>query len=84
LAKAQVSWLGASELKAGPRPRRQGGVLGDDGVLDDATTAANAGKLVVAGYFQPPTQQHDGSQTQRAGHMVANDNDLIRSPPIPA
>lgn len=27
-------------------------------------------KLVVAGYFQPPTQQPDGSQIQRAGHIV--------------
>jgi hypothetical protein len=33
------------------------GMSGDDGVLDNAITAANAGKLVVAGYFQPPTQQ---------------------------
>jgi hypothetical protein len=24
---------------------------------------------VVAGYFQPPTQQPDGSQIQRAGHI---------------
>jgi hypothetical protein len=27
------------------------------------------GKLVVAGYFQPPTQQSDGTQVQRAGHI---------------
>ena len=27
------------------------------------------GKLVVAGYFQPPTQQPDGAQVQRAGHI---------------
>jgi hypothetical protein len=27
------------------------------------------GKLVVAGYFQPPTQQPDGTQVQRAGHI---------------
>jgi hypothetical protein len=27
------------------------------------------GKLVVAGHFQPPTQQPDGTQVQRAGHI---------------
>jgi len=43
---------------------------GDEGVLDDAITAANAGRLVAAGYFQPPTQQPDGPQIQRAGHIV--------------
>jgi hypothetical protein len=43
---------------------------GDDGVLDNPITAANAGKLVVAGYFQPPTQQPDGREIQRAGHIV--------------
>jgi len=28
------------------------------------------GKLVVAGYFQPPTQQSDGTEIQLAGHIV--------------
>jgi hypothetical protein len=46
------------------------GMSGDDGVLDNAITAANAEKLVGAGYFQPPTQQPDGTQIQRAGHIV--------------
>ena len=32
--------------------------------------AANAGKLVVAGYFQPPTQQPDGTQVEGTGHIV--------------
>ena len=28
------------------------------------------GKLVVAGYFQPPTQQPDGTEIQRPRHIV--------------
>jgi hypothetical protein len=74
LANAQVSWLGGigtdSGLTAGEAGWNSLETSGDDGVLDDAITAANAGKLVVAGYFQPPTQQPDGSQIQRAGHIV--------------
>jgi hypothetical protein len=74
LANAQVSWLGGVGTESGPTAAEAGwnslGTSGDDGVLDDAITAANAGKLVVAGYFQPPTQQPDGSQIQRAGHIV--------------
>ena len=55
--------------------RREGrmahpGASGDEGVLDAAITAANAGKLVVAGYFQPPTQQPDGTQVEGTGHIV--------------
>jgi hypothetical protein len=73
-ANAQVSWLGglgnesaSTAVEAGWTPL---GMSGDDGVLDDAITAANAGNLVVAGYFQPPTQQPDGAQIQAAGHIV--------------
>ena len=75
LANAQISWLGGVGTESGPTAAEAGwnslGTSGDDGVLNDAITAANAGKLVVAGYFQPPTQQPDGSQIQRAGHIVA-------------
>jgi hypothetical protein len=74
LANAQVSWLGGVGTESGPTATKAGwssvGASGDDGVLDRAIAAANAGKLVVAGYFQPPTQQSDGSQIRRAGHIV--------------
>lgn len=46
------------------------GTSGDDGVLDAAVTAANTGKLVVAGYFQRETPAADGTTTQGAGHIV--------------
>jgi len=74
LANAQVDWLGGVGTESGPTASESGwtplGASGDDGVLDTAITAANAGKLVIAGYFQPPTeQQPDGTQTQGAGHI---------------
>jgi hypothetical protein len=46
------------------------GMSGDDGVLDTAIIAANAGELVVAGYFQPPIPRPDGTQVQGAGRIV--------------
>src|SRR5277367_3758868 len=71
LANAQVSWLSGVGTESGPTAVEAGwshiGKSGANGVLDKAVAAANAGKLVVAGYFQPPTQQADGSQKQRAG-----------------
>jgi hypothetical protein len=74
LANAQVSWLGGGANDSGPTAEEADwaplGMSGDDGVLDSAITAANAGKLVVAGYFQPPTQQPDGTEIQLAGHIV--------------
>jgi hypothetical protein len=74
LANAQVSWFDGGGNESGPTAGEAGwtplGMSGDDGVLDNAITAANAGKLVVAGYFQPPTQQPDGTQIQGAGHIV--------------
>jgi hypothetical protein len=74
LANSQVSWLSGDGNESGPTAEEAGwtalGMSGDNGVLDHAITAANAGKLVVAGYFQPPTQQPDGTQIQQAGHIV--------------
>jgi hypothetical protein len=73
LANAQVTWLGGGN-ESGPTASESGwralGVSGDDGILDAAIIAANAGKLVVAGYFQPPTVQPDGTSVQGAGHIV--------------
>jgi hypothetical protein len=74
LANAQVTWLGGGGSDPGPTAAASGwsalGASGGDGVLDAAVTAANLGKLVVAGYFQPPTQQSDGTTVQLAGHIV--------------
>ena len=74
LANAQVDWLGGVGSASGPTAVEAGwtplGASGDDGVLDDAITAANAGKLVVAGYKQPATKQPDGATVQGAGHIV--------------
>lgn len=74
LANAQVSWLGGVGTESGPTAAESGwsslGASGGAGVLDNAIAAANAGRLVIAGYFQPPTQQPDGSQIQLAGHIV--------------
>jgi hypothetical protein len=74
LANAQVSWLAGGGPESGPTAAEAGwnslGTSGDDGVLDGAIAVANAGRLVIAGYFQPPTQQSDGSQIQLAGHVV--------------
>lgn len=74
LANAQLSWLSGVGSESGPSAAEAGwsrlGTSGDADVLNNGIAAANAGKLVVAGYFQPPTQQPDGSQVQRAGHIV--------------
>jgi hypothetical protein len=68
LANAQVIWLGGGGDDPGPTSSASGwsalGKSGDAGVLDAAVTAANLGKLVVAGYFQPLTEQ------SKAGHIV--------------
>lgn len=73
LANAQVDWLGGDGNEPGSTAAEAGwsalGSSGDDGVLAAAVTPANLGKLVVAGYFQPPTEQPDGTQTQGAGHI---------------
>jgi hypothetical protein len=73
LANAQVDWLGGVGTESGPTASESGwtplGASGDNVVLDAAITAANAGKLVIARYFQPPTEQPDGTQTQGAGHI---------------
>ena len=73
LANAQVAWLGGGDNEPGPTAAEAGwsalGSSGEDGVLDAAISAANEGKLVVAGYFQPPTKQPDGTHTQGAGHI---------------
>jgi hypothetical protein len=70
---SDFEWLGGGESEPGPAAAKAGwsalGSSGDDGVLDAAATAANLGKLVVAGYKQPPTQQSDGTTTQGAGHI---------------
>ena len=58
LANAQVSWFQGDVSDGGPTAAGSGwrtlGASGDEGVLNDAIIAANAGKLVVAGYFSLP------------------------------
>jgi hypothetical protein len=58
LANAQVDWLGGNGNESGPTAAEAGwsalGSSGDGGVLDAAVTATNLGKLVVAGYKEPP------------------------------
>ena len=69
LANAQVCWLQGAGGDPGPTAADLGwrtlGASGKAGVLDDAIAAANAGQLVVAGYFQPPTKQPDGRRPRR-------------------
>lgn len=73
LANAQVKWLDGGAGEPGPTAAAAGwtalGSSGDDGALEAAVSAANLGKLVVAGYQQPPTEQADGTTTQGAGHI---------------
>jgi hypothetical protein len=74
LANAQVDWLNGAGDEIHPTAAAAGwsalGASGDDGVLDAAVTAANLGKLVVAGYKQPPTDEPGGAIVQGAGHIV--------------
>jgi hypothetical protein len=74
LANAQVDWLGGNGNESGPTAAEAGwsalGSSGDGGVLDAAVTATNLGKLVVAGYKEPPTEQPDGTTVHGAGHIV--------------
>ena len=74
LANAQVSWLGGFGNESGPTASESGwrplGKSGGRGVLDNAVAAANVGKLVIAGYFQPPIDEPNGQAIQRAGHVV--------------
>jgi hypothetical protein len=74
LANAQVAWLGGFGDESGPTASESGwrplGKSGGKGVLDNAVAAANAGKLVIAGYFQPPINGPSGQAIQGAGHVV--------------
>jgi hypothetical protein len=74
LANAQVSWFQGAGGDPGPSAAESGwrplGASGKEGVFNDAITAANAGKLVAAGYFQPPTKLPDGTEFDGAGHIV--------------
>jgi hypothetical protein len=74
LANAQVDWLGGNGNESGPTAAEAGwsalGSSGDGGVLDATVTATNLGKLVVAGYKEPPTEQPDGTTVHGAGHIV--------------
>lgn len=74
LANAQMDWLGGAAFP-GPSARGAGwhplGRSSDPGILASAVTAANAGKLVVAGYRQPPTGDPTaGRFSNRPGHVV--------------
>jgi hypothetical protein len=74
LANAQTEWLGGHAYP-GPSAADSGwkdlGGSGDEGVLAKAVAAANAGKLVVAGYRQPPVKEPGtGRLVQKSGHVV--------------
>ncbi len=69
LADAQMAWLGGG-ASSGPTAAESGwrslGSASGSGVLAAAVDAANQGKLVFAGYNQPPV-----GGVQRSGHVVA-------------
>jgi hypothetical protein len=71
LANAQIDWLLAAKVFHGPSAAASGwralGSSGTAGVLDSAVKAANLGKLVVAGYLQPPPTNPN---TSPSGHVV--------------
>jgi len=73
LANAQVAWLGGEGDAPGPTAAQSGwralGASGEAGALDAAVTAANLGKLVFAGYLQPPTAGPGGTSVQKPGHI---------------
>ena len=75
LSNAQMDWLAEVRTFPGPTAEAAGwhelGSSGDDGVLENAVAAANAGKLVVAGYRQPPVPDATtGATHQKPGHVV--------------
>ena len=85
LANAQTAWLGGEEYP-GPSAAEAGwtelGRSGDDGVLAGAVAAANAGKLVVGGYEQPPaTDPVTGAPVDKPGHVVVVRPQLAAIPP---
>jgi hypothetical protein len=75
LSNAQMDWLGGTGTFSGPTATdsewRALGSSGGVGVLDSAVAAANTGKLVVAGYRQPPVADPVTGQTvNKSGHVV--------------
>ncbi len=75
LANAQVDWLGAVGDAPGPTAAAAGWQdLGRSDAADAwaiAVAAANAGRLVVAGYRQPATTNPvTGATSQAPGHIV--------------
>jgi hypothetical protein len=75
LSNAQMDWLGGAGTFSGPTAEgskwRALGSSGGVGVLDSAVAAANTGKLVVAGYRQPPlTDPVTGQTVNKSGHVV--------------
>ncbi len=75
LANAQVGWLTGRMVGAAPSAAASGwrvlGTSGDRGTLGLAADQANNGKLVVAGYLQPPTSDPvTGKPAVKSGHIV--------------
>jgi hypothetical protein len=68
LANSQMDWFAGNSFP-GPTASQSGwrtlGKAGAPGGVEEAVTAANTGKLVIAGYRQPPVDGH-----QRSGHIV--------------
>lgn len=74
LANAQVAWLDGASYP-GPTAIESGwrglGRSGDAGALGRAVAAANAGKLVIGGYRQPPAvDPATGASVEKPGHVV--------------
>ena len=73
LSNAQVDWLNGGRSRGRRRLTRAGGcsARAGRGVLDNAVAAANAGKLVFAGYRQPDVRDPvTGKLQEKSGHTV--------------
>ena len=77
LANGQMDWFAGASFP-GPTATQAGwrtlGRAGAHGVIEEAVTAANTGKLVIAGYRQPPVGGHE-----KSGHIV-----VVRPQDFPA
>jgi hypothetical protein len=75
LANAQMDWLSGSLSYPGPSAAEASwqdlGSSDEDRALENAVAAANAGRLVIAGYRQPPVVDPvSGKSVNTPGHVV--------------
>ena len=74
LADRQVHWLQGKPFRFAPGDAvslgwRAIGTSGDDGVLARAVAEAQAGRLVLAGFAQPPTEDDECVTHLQPGHI---------------